>query len=172
LKGRKNKKLITGSRARMNDLIPSNPDDLLRYYPQARFIKQAVQDSGIEKFRTVVLYSALGLGAATGIVLLIRHFYKKGKYKTAANNSLEEGNPATYARQLKMAFDNDTWFGAGTNEEMVFQVFNQIPSKASYLKVQKAYSDLYGNELTTDLESELSSEDYNKVINIISAKKS
>jgi hypothetical protein len=166
VKRRKFKKLLTGSRARMYELIPSSPDDLLRYNPEARFIKEAVDRSGIEKFRTIVLYSALGLGTATGLVLLIRHFYKKEKGKVTASKSLEEGNPATYARQLGMAI-----LGVGTDEDAIFKVFNEIPSKAMYKKVQAAYTSLYGNELTTDLEDDLASSDYNELIRIISLKK-
>lgn len=69
-----------------------------------------------------------------------------------------------------MAFDNDTWFGWGTNENQVLQVFNQIPSKAFYQKVQKAYADLYGKSLNSDLEDELSSDDYNTIIRLLSSK--
>ena len=57
-----------------------------------------------------------------------------------------------------------------TNTKMVFQVFEQMPSKHSYLKVQDAYFSMYGKSLNADLESELSSNEYNQVISLMSGK--
>ena len=129
------------------------------------------KDTAIENFKTIVTYSAIGLGTATGLIFLSRYLYKKGRTKLIDKKSLNEGDPATYARQLKMAFDNDNWFGWGTNTKLVMQVFEDIPSKASYQKVQKAYFGLYNKNLNADLENELSSSEYNQVIQILSAKK-
>lgn len=70
-----------------------------------------------------------------------------------------------------MAFDNDNYFGWGTNEKMVMQVFNDLPSKSMYTKVQKEYSRLYGRSLNADLEEELDSDEYNELIRILNAKK-
>ncbi len=127
--------------------------------------------TSMQQLKTVVVYSALGLGTATGLVLLVRHFYKKAIKKSNDKDSLNEGAPATFARQLKMAFDNDNWMGWGTNLTMVRQVFNQIPSKSSYAKVQKAYAALYNRSLNADLESELTTTEYNEMIAILSIKK-
>jgi hypothetical protein len=52
----------------------------------------------------------------------------------------------------------------------VMQVFNEIPSKSMYSKVQKEYANLYGKSLNADLEEELSSEEYNELIRILNAK--
>lgn len=125
----------------------------------------------LENLKTVVVYSALGLGTATGVFLLARHFIKKTQANQSQKSSLDEGDPATYAKQLKMAFDNDNSFGWGTNEEQVFRVFNEIPSKSMYTKVQKEYSNMYGKSLNADLEDELSAEEYNELIRILNAKK-
>ena len=89
----------------------------------------------------------------------------------AEKDSLDEGDPATYAKQLKMAFDNDNWFGWGTNLKLVFQVFEEIPSKGMYKKVQSSYFDMYAKPLNSDLESELSSSEYNQMISLLSSKK-
>jgi hypothetical protein len=125
----------------------------------------------LRNLKTVVIYSALGLGSATGVFLLARHFYKKTRANVSQKHSLEVGDPATFAKQLKMAFDNDNYAGWGTNEKMVIQVFNEIPSKSMYTKVQKEYSNLYGRSLNADLEEELSSDEYNELIRILTAKK-
>lgn len=117
-----------------------------------------------------MIYSALGLGTATGLFFLVRHFYKKSRANISQKRSLETGDPATLAKQLKMAFDNDNYLGWGTNEEMVLQVFREIPSKSMYSKVQREYFNLYGKSLNADLEQELSSEEYNELIRILNAK--
>ena len=124
----------------------------------------------VQNLKTVVIYSTLGLGTATGLFFLARHFYKKTRANVCQKRSLEVGDPATFAKQLKMAFDNDNYAGWGTNEKMVMQVFNEIPSKSMYSKVQKEYANLYGKSLNADLEDELSSEEYNELIRILNAK--
>ena len=124
----------------------------------------------VQNLKTVVIYSTLGLGTATGLFFLARHFYKKTRANVSQKRSLEVGDPAQFAKQLKMAFDNDNYAGWGTNEKMVMQVFNEIPSKSMYSKVQKEYANLYGKSLNADLEDELSSEEYNELIRILNAK--
>lgn len=125
----------------------------------------------LQNFKTLTIYSTLGLGAATGLFLLGRRLFKNMLANQSEKRSLDEGDPATYAKQLKMAFDNDNSFGWGTNEEVVMQVFNDIPSKSMYAKIQKEYSRMYGKSLNADLEDELSSEEYNELIRILNAKK-
>lgn len=129
-----------------------------------------MDDQKIQKLKTVAIYSALGVGAASGLFLLVRHFYKKALAQSSEKHSLVEGDPATFAKQLKMAFDNDNNFGWGTHEEQVFQVFNSIPSKAMYSQIQREYLRMYGRSLNADLEEELSSEEYNELIRILNAK--
>ncbi len=130
-----------------------------------------LNEQKIQNFKTVVIFSTLGLGTATGLFLLGRHFYKKSQSKRSEKNSLEEGDPATFAKQLKMAFENDNYFGWGTNIEMVNKVFQDVPSKKMYDKVQKEYFRMYGKSLNADLESEMSSDEYNELIRILNAKK-
>ena len=125
----------------------------------------------IQNFKTLVIYSTLGIGTATGMLLLGRHFYKKVLTNQSQKNSLDEGNPAAYATQLKMAFDNDNYFGWGTNTKEVNRVFEQIPTKTMYSKVQKEYSRMYNKNLNADLESELSSDEYNALIRLLNTKK-
>ncbi len=129
------------------------------------------RDDRLKNLKVVAVYSALGLGTATGVFLLLRHFYKKARKSQVERRSLTEGDPSTYARQLKMAFDNDNWMGWGTNTDMVMQVFQNMPNKATYQKVQGAYATLYNRSLAADLEDELSSEEYNQVVSILSTKR-
>jgi hypothetical protein len=125
----------------------------------------------IQDLKTVVVYSSLGVGTATGLFFLARHFYKKSVANQSEKRSLEDGDPATYAKQLKMAFENDNYFGWGTNWNVVKQVFNELPSKSMYSKVQREYLRMYSKSLNADLEDELSSDEYNELIRILNEKK-
>ncbi len=124
----------------------------------------------LQNLKTVVLYSTLGIGTATGLFFLARHFYKKTRANLSEKRSLDEGDPATFAKQLKMAFENDNYFGWGTNWDVVKQVFLAIPTKSMYSKVQREYFNLYSKSLNADLEGELSSGEYNELIRIVNAK--
>lgn len=125
----------------------------------------------LESIKNVAFGTLLATGTATGLFLVGRQLYRKIVSNVAQKHSLDEGDPATFAKQLRMAFENDNYFSWGTNESAIFQVFNQLPSKAMYARVQKEYTKLYNQNLNADLEEELSSDEYNRLIMILSAKK-
>jgi hypothetical protein len=130
-----------------------------------------IDEQRVQDFKTVVIFSTLGLGTATGLFFLGRHLYKNIIANSSQKHSLEEGDPATYAKQLKMAFENDNYMGWGTNTDMVKKVFRDIPSKKMYSKVQKEFMRMYSKSLNADLEDELTSDEYNEIIRILNAKK-
>lgn len=115
---------------------------------------------------TIALAAGLGLGIFFGIRLLVNKFKQNHQQQQA----LTEGNPAFYATQLKMAFENDNAFGWGTDEEGVYRALKSIPSASMMQKVQKAYKDLFGQNLSLDLKSELSTTEYSTALNIINSK--
>ncbi|HEY9048282.1 MAG TPA: hypothetical protein VIN08_20385 [Ohtaekwangia sp.] len=125
----------------------------------------------IQNLKTVVLYTTLGAGTATGLFFLVRHFYKKSQANRSQKHSLEEGDPATYAKQLMMAFANNNYMGWGTDEKAITKVFEELPSRKMYEKIQKEYYRMYNRSLNEDLEGELSSEEYNDLIRILKTKK-
>lgn len=84
------------------------------------------------------------------------------------NNSIEEGAPATYAKQLRMAFENDGWPGTNTTE--LRRILSEIPSREVLDKVAKSYSKLFNRNLMRDLSDELQSSQYNEMLQIINAK--
>jgi hypothetical protein len=130
-----------------------------------------VDERNAANLKNVAIGSTLAIGTAAGLFFLARHFIRQIRANSAQRNSLEEGDPATFAKQLKMAFDNDNYLGWGTNEVAVKKVFLDLPSKSMYTKVQKEYSKLYARSLNADLEDELSSDEYNELIRILNAKK-
>ncbi len=117
-----------------------------------------------------VTSTLLAAGAAVGVFLGIKSVVKNFKQGIREQQALTEGNPATFATQLKMAFENDNYFGWGTDEEAIFSVLEAIPSNNIMNKVQRAYRDLYGRNLASDLKEELSSKEFTTALQIINSK--
>ncbi|GAA4275948.1 hypothetical protein [Aquimarina mytili] len=138
--------------------------------PAAALAMQAIKDKPkariTSKVTTVLLTAGLGLGAFFGVRALIGKFKRNNRERLA----LQEGNPASFATQLKMAFENDNAFGWGTDEEMVYRILEQVPSASLMRKVLRAYKDLYKNNLSADLKSELSTQEYAIALEIINSK--
>ncbi len=139
-----------------------------RFYPDTR--EQGSQSA--QNFKAYVGFGVLGLATTVGVILLVRHFVRKGKQKTTEVKTTQTGHPANFAKLLQMAFQNDNYAGWGTNEELVYKVFNALPSQAFYKDVQKEYDKMTkGRSLNADLSDELDSEEYNKVLGILQSKK-
>lgn len=113
-------------------------------------------------------YSLIGLVVFGGAVLLGRSVIKKAIIKNEQSKTLEEGTAPTYAKQIKMAFQNDGWWG--TDTEALRNALRSIPSKAEFRKVITSYQRLYGSSLLGDMQAELKSSEYNEMLYIISAK--
>jgi hypothetical protein len=96
---------------------------------------------------------------------LVRDSLKKHE----ENNSVEDGSIPSFAKSIKMAFDNDGW--AGTDEEALRKILISIPSIQSFNSVVKSYQKLYNKSLMTDMESELNVSEYNEMLAIINGKK-
>jgi hypothetical protein len=126
--------------------------------------------ANIEKLRNLSIVSLVTLGAGTGVVLLIRHFYKKYAQNKSLNQSFNQGAAADYARQLKMAFENDNYLQWGTDRNAVFRTMNAIPSRALFASVVVQYHAMYNRNLLDDLKGELSTEDARKVEAILKSK--
>ena len=139
-----------------------------QYYPQ----RKQENSHSANDFKAYVGFGVLGLLTTVGTILLVRHFVKKSSKKTTEVKTTESGHPASFAKLLKMAFDNDNYAGWGTNEELVYRVFNALPTQAFYKEVQKEYENMTaGRSLNADLSEELDSEEYDKVLGILQGKK-
>jgi hypothetical protein len=125
----------------------------------------------VNSLKNAAIGTLLATGTAAGLFFVGRHFYRQIASNISQKNSLSEGDPATFAKQLKMAFENDNYMGWGTDEEKVLAVFDQIPSKTMYARVQREYFNLYNRNLNADLEEELSSDEYNELILKLKDKK-
>ena len=44
----------------------------------------------------------------------------------------DDSNAAYYAQKLRMAFENDNYFGWGTDEESIRETLRKVPSKDEF----------------------------------------
>ena len=125
--------------------------------------------SGVREAEGIVLTSVLGLSAAAGLALLVRHFYKKFLQNQAQKKSLTEGNPSSYATQLYMAMGNEH-FWSKDDTDNVLRLIREIPTRKLYNGVADMYNKNYNSNLSADLEKRLSPADYITATQLISAK--
>lgn len=118
--------------------------------------------------KETIQYSLLGLVILGGAVLIGRSVIKKAIVKNEQAKTLEEGSAPTYAKQVKMAFQNDGWWG--TDTAALRSALRSIPSKEEFRKVMASYQRLYSSSLLGDMQAELKSSEYNEMLYIISAK--
>ena len=115
-----------------------------------------------------LLYSAIGLAVLGGGVYFGRKLILNKVANKEENQSFEDGSSATIAKQIKMAFENDGWFG--TNTTALRNALRQISSKDEFAKIQKSYQKLYNSNLLKDMADELQSTEYNEMLQIIAGK--
>jgi hypothetical protein len=118
--------------------------------------------------KDVLLYTAGGILLIGGGFFLVRKIVRTVSEKKVEQKSLEEGTPESYAKGLKMAFENDGW--PGTKMAEVRRIMTEIPSKEFFKSVQKEYQKLYHHPLNKDISSDLQSSEYREVISILAAK--
>lgn len=115
-----------------------------------------------------LLYGGGAVVLSVGTFFLGRKIVRSLVSNREEKKSFEEENPATYAKRIKMAFDNDGWFGTNTPE--LRKALREIPSKQVFTKVANSYQKLYNSSIYRDLSDELQSTEYNEMLAIINAK--
>ena len=134
--------------------------------------KRSWWNSLTEKQRQAIVSFAIILGVS--IVALIAIKFATSQVREVIKNKEEntsfgDDKHSTWAKQLKMAFDNDGWWG--TDENAVRQVLRAIPSQEDFTKVQSSYRKLYkGSNLIEDMTDELKATEYNEMLAILSSK--
>lgn len=115
-----------------------------------------------------------GLMIVSGLIVIgvATWIGKKVIGKAVSNNEsgkgFDEGSTAAIAKKLKMGFENDGW--PGTDEEKVREALIQIPSQEFFERVKKSYQKQFNQNLVNDLQDELSSGEYEEMIQIIRTK--
>jgi len=115
-----------------------------------------------------LLYSLIGIGIVGGGIFFGKKLVLKGVANREEKKSFEDGTPATFAKQIKMSFENDGWWG--TDTEKLRSTLREIPSKQVFLKVQESYKKLYNSNMITDMSDELQTTEYNEMLQIIAQK--
>jgi hypothetical protein len=126
-------------------------------------------ESGMTTAQAVKL-GLLGLLVIGGGAFALSRIIRKKKADNEEMKAYAEGSEASFAKQIKMAFDNDMVFGWGTDEEKLRAVFRAIPSRQAFVSVMKSYQKLYNRSLMRDLQDELQATEYNEMLAIIAAK--
>jgi hypothetical protein len=115
-----------------------------------------------------LLYGGGAVLLSVGTFFLGRKIVRSLVSNTEEKKTFQEESPATYAKRIKMAFDNDGWWGTNTPE--LRKVLREIPSKQVFTKTAASYQKLYNSNLYRDLSDELQSTEYNEMLAIINAK--
>jgi hypothetical protein len=104
------------------------------------------------------------IGVAAGLTGIALAVFIYNKFWLVAENherqeSLNEGTSSSYANRIKMAFDNDGWWG--TNVPALRKVLLEIPHKRLWEKIKTSYRKLAkGKHLLTDMEDELTTTEW------------
>lgn len=115
-------------------------------------------------------YSIIGLVVLSGTFFIGRSLVRGARATSEQKKTYEDGNAASFAQQLRMAFENDNYFEWGTDEEAVRDVIRKVPSKDYFKQVMNSYQKLYARSLMGDLKSELATSEYNEMLAIIAGK--
>ena len=123
--------------------------------------------------RMVKVAAFIGSGLIVGSVLFFtgRHFYRVQQSKKTETKSLNDGSPENYAKRLKMAFDNNGFWGTDMDE--VRKVFTEIPTQEDFVKVADKYAELTKQNkgaFFKDLTDELTTSEYYEMQSILKGK--
>lgn len=132
-----------------------------------------IQAKALEKVAesNMLRYTFYGVGSLLligGVTWLGRKIVNNAIANQVEKRTLQEGSPATFAKQFKMAFENNNW--PGTNLPLVRQLFRDIPTKDFFNRVVKAYQQLYRKNLLRDLSRELATSEYQEMMSILAPK--
>ncbi len=115
-----------------------------------------------------IQYGLIGLIVLGGAVLIGRKMILRSVANSEELKTFESGSAASFAKQIKMAFDNDGWWG--TDTKALRKALREIPSKQEFVQVLDSYSRLYNRSMMRDMQEELKSTEYEEVLAILAAK--
>ncbi|MFL5763561.1 MAG: hypothetical protein ACJ77K_06420 [Bacteroidia bacterium] len=142
--------------------------------PAERYVVATTQQANEHwTLKETIVYGFLGLVGIGGSIWLGRKLVLDFRANTEEKHSFEDGSSATIAKQIKMAFENDGWWG--TNMTALREALVTVESQEEWKKVITSYEKLYSEptkkaNLLKDLSDELQSTEYNEMMQIINAK--
>lgn len=114
-------------------------------------------DEGQRRIVNGVLVGGIVALAGGATFLILRSIARGAAEKRALNQTDDPDSPANYAQRLYNAFNPDTPFGWGTDEELVRDTIRSIPHRKFWDKVKSSYRKAYrGSNLMKDMQGELS----------------
>ena len=135
-----------------------------------QFKDQLPSGKEIEQSGKGLLYGALSLAVGFGLVFAAKKYFgsiiQENRVEEANEKALQIGTPENFADRLYSAID-----GIGTDEDEIFAVFREIPTKSFYRKMYSAYRIITdGNDLNEDLKGDLDSADLRKTQQLLATK--
>ncbi|MFZ5553552.1 MAG: hypothetical protein ACOZCO_10575 [Bacteroidota bacterium] len=123
---------------------------------------------GKTSFKEYVIYSLVGALLIGGTVFIGHKIVRQKISDKEDKKALEPDSAAMWAKQIKMAFENDGWWG--TDEEALRKVLREIPDKKTFLEVAASFKKNYGKPLTESMQGELTSSEYEEMMMIVAGK--
>jgi len=118
--------------------------------------------------REKIQYSLIGIVVLGGAFIIGRKVVLNNRANNEEQKTFESGSIPAFAKQIKMAFENDGWWG--TDVEALRDTIRSIPSKEDFVKVMNSYSRLYNRTMMRDMQDELQTTEYNELLAIIAGK--
>jgi hypothetical protein len=115
-------------------------------------------------------YGIVGLVVLSGSFFIGRAVVRHARATGEEKKTYDDSNAAYYSQKLKMAFENDNYFGWGTDESAIREIIRKIPSKDEFKKVINSYQKLYARSLMLDLKEELTTSEYSEMLAIVAGK--
>lgn len=125
-------------------------------------------DDSSMSLKEKVIYGSIALVGLSGLIYFTSRFIKKKIANNSDKKSFAEGTPATTAKQIKMAFDNDGQFG--TDTKALRNVLIKIKSKKELEDVRKEYQRQFNSQLYNDMSGELQTSEYQEMLQIMEGK--
>jgi hypothetical protein len=115
-----------------------------------------------------IQFGLLGIVVLGGAVMIGRSMIRKAQSNTEERKTYEDGSAAAIAKQIRMAFENDGWWG--TDKDKLREAIRSVPSKGDFEQVMASYQRLYNSTLMRDMQEELKTTEYSEMLAILAAK--
>ncbi len=138
--------------------------------PEQPYYNQYQKQDDSFSTKEILKYSFIGLLTIGGSFFIGRSLVRTAIKNKEQKKAATEGTPQDYAQRLKMAFENDNWFGWGTDETAIRRVLTGMPSREVFAQTMTAYQRMFNRSLMKDMKEDLSSNEYSEMMAIINAK--
>lgn len=144
--------------------------DVLRSVPSKELFKSIINSYQKLYTRSLMMDMKTELTTSEYNEMLAIIAGKPDKANSSNANQIGDQQYLSWAKRLKAAFDITYWFVPGTDEPAIKAVFTEMPTQTDFQKTAFAYKTLYGNDLISDLKTELEFWEYGSYMAIINNK--